>query len=232
MSEITKKAMRRIYRIYGVRQIRKHGFWFVDIPRTSSTSIKYELAKTYGITYAKRVFTEGESPHPWIFPSHLPAQEMRRILGEELWENVFTFTFVRNPWDRMVSLFHYRKEVGSIPKGISFRDYVLQFNTPRYLLKGHAYSSPVYYYGLLEYIVDSDNNVIVDFIGRYENRTEDLRTIANRISCPELDNICLQNTNKSNTHYSEYYDDDTKDVISRVFEKDIDMFEYSFEQKM
>ena len=229
---LVKKIIKGIIRNYGIRQIRKYGFWFVDIPRTSSTSIKNELAKIYGITYAKRKLgATGFDNLRYIFPCHLPAQQIRSIIGEELWERIFTFTFIRNPWDRMVSLFHYMKEQGNLPEEVVFRDYVLQFNTPRYMLKSHAHSYHAYYYGLSEYVVDSDDNVIVDYIGRYENRMEDIRAISDKISCQDLGNLCLQRIERSHKHYSEYYDDETKDVISRVFKRDIEMFEYSFQQE-
>jgi hypothetical protein len=230
---LIKETIKIIMRNYGIRQIRKHGFWFVDIPRTSSTGIKNELVKMYGVTYSKGKLGENRYYHKlrYIFPPHLPAQQMRKILGEELWARIFTFTIIRNPWDRMVSLFHYMKREGSLPKKITFRDYVLQFNTPRYMLKNQSHGYHAYYYGLSEYIVDSDDNVIVDYIGRYENRMEDIRIITDKIGCQDLGNLHLEKIGRSHKHYSQYYDDETKDVISRVFKRDIERFEYSFEEK-
>ena len=35
------------------QEIKANGFWFVDIPRTSSTSIRVELGQQYGPAYAK-----------------------------------------------------------------------------------------------------------------------------------------------------------------------------------
>ena len=220
-------------RYYGRTQISKHGYWFVDIPRTSSTSIKNELARMYGVTYGKASLGANifDRLRQQIFPCHLPAQEIRKILGEELWARIFTFTIIRNPWDRMVSMFHYMKKQGDLPTRLTFRDYVLQFNAPRHLLKGQLHSYHAFYYGLLEYIVDSNDNIIVDYIGRYENRTEDIRIIADKIGCQDLGNLHLQETERSHKHYSQYYDDETKDVISTVFTRDIERFGYSFEEK-
>ena len=35
----------------------------------------------------------------------------------------------------------------------------------------------------------------------------------------------------SHQHYSHYYDDHSKKLVGKMFEKDIDLFRYSFESK-
>src|SRR5262245_8701167 len=103
------KTMLRNY--YGRSQIRRHGFWFVDIPRTSSTSIRVELGRFYGLPYGKSKTFEDQYSTPQIFRDHVPAREMREILGTDLWERIFTFALVRNPWDRIVSMYNWRRKV-------------------------------------------------------------------------------------------------------------------------
>lgn len=215
---------------YGIRQIRRHGLWFVDIPRTSSSSIKVELGQIFGKAYGKSNLLDKEYSQAQIFPDHVPAQQMREIIGKELWATLFAFAVVRNPWDRMVSLFTYRKKLGDLPKNISFKNYILQFTSPRYLLDGSLHSKRPYYYGMSEYILDSRDNVIVDFIARYENRDLDFKKISERIGI-ELGSLHIQKGSTFKRHYAEYYDEETKNIVGRIFSKDIELLAYSFEQQ-
>ena len=41
------------------------------------------------------------------FYSHIPAKEIRRLIGEEIWNGYYKFTIEKNPWDRQVSLYHW-----------------------------------------------------------------------------------------------------------------------------
>ena len=68
------------------------GLIFVHITRTGGTSIEVALA--------------GQD---WwqISPQtkHLSARQIRIQVGEEKWSDYFKFSIVRNPWDRVVSMF-------------------------------------------------------------------------------------------------------------------------------
>ena len=69
---------KKIKTIYGIFQIRRRGIWFIDIPRTSSSSIKAELGRLYGSTYAKsNIHNKGYGSRS-IFPDHLTAYKMRK----------------------------------------------------------------------------------------------------------------------------------------------------------
>lgn len=103
INKIDKIIFDKIELHQAIYQVKKNGFWFVDIPRTSSSSIKIELAHMYGKAYSKinllernlidKKYTLDKSP----FKNHLTAIEMKRILGEKIWDEIFTFTLVRNP---------------------------------------------------------------------------------------------------------------------------------------
>ena len=159
----------------------------------------------------------------------MTAQEVKSIFKEDLWNKLFTFTIVRNPWDRMVSLYFYRLLKGQLPSDLDFRDYIIQLKSPRYKLAKSMHSRPTYYYGSSEYILDEKDNVIVDFIGKYENREEALQVISKRIDCPMRSELCLQKAKPPDLHYSRFYDNETRKLVADVFAKDIELFGYEFE---
>ena len=161
-----------------------------------------------------------------LAPSHLTAKEARDILGQNLWEKLFTSTIVRNPWDRMFSFYSYRKGVRSIPAKWSFRDYVLalrNFVKNKHLPKIFDYGP--YYYQMADFVLDDDGKILIDYIARYENRKQDLQYIGSRIGLPTLGQFIHTNkSRKENAHYSQFYDDETRELVRELCAKDIEMF--------
>jgi hypothetical protein len=69
----------------------RHNAIFVHIPKTAGTSVLAGLG-------ADRVFD-----------THAPAQTYRAVYGE-FYSGAFRFAFVRNPWDRLASSFHFMRD--------------------------------------------------------------------------------------------------------------------------
>ena len=167
--KLYKRLSRRIDHAYGCSRVRRNGFWFVDIPRTSSSSIRSELGMRFGKAYGKSNMLQKEHALEQIFPDHLPAIKMRNTLGKSTWDRIFTFTIVRNPWDRIYSIYNYRLGKNGIPDDLTFRDYVLAMDKPDSdtgLFRYHGFR-----YGSSDYVLDENNEIIVDHIARYEKRT-------------------------------------------------------------
>jgi len=146
----------------------------------------------------------------------------RKFLNTRDFNNMFKFTIVRNPFDRVVSAFHYLQE--HHPETISADENFVDFIKTRFSKYGveidrhfhHQYPNIIF-----------NGNIFVDYIGRFENLKDDWKTIASKIDCSQE----LPHINKSKHEpYQTYYDDkECFEIVSSVYKKDIELLEYSYE---
>jgi hypothetical protein len=162
------------------------------------------------------------------------AQYSKQYLGKDI-SDFFTFSFVRNPWDRQVSRFFAQRHTGK-----SFEAWIKDFEIRHD--KGGGFEKiindknlfgrcdwPCYYW-----LCNEEGNLNdLNFIGRFENLNEDFLHVCDVLKAdPEtmkLSERKLPHKNKSNrNHYRGYYNSYTKGVVKRLFERDIDAFSYAF----
>jgi len=146
-------------------------------------------------------------------------------------KNYYKFTFIRNPFSRLVSEYHYmidqslknskRIEVYGISKlKLSFKEFCKNLNN----LDDYCY--PYHDATLLDYVVDANGNQMLDFIGRFENLQEDFNIVCDKIGIPHRE---LPHKIKSkHKHYTEYYDDETRQIVAERYANDIEYFGYEF----
>lgn len=176
-------------------------FIFIHIVKTGDTSIERALNLNW---------------------EHKTALEKIKQVGQSRWNSIFTFAFVRNPWDRVVSHFHFRKsKKNKIEQSTTFRDWVeLTYGQEGQTIDYHHYLMPQ-----SMWVADHDGIILVDFIGRFENLSEDFKYVCKQIG----KNAALPYINATkHRHYRDYYDDRTIKIVERWFRKDIEMFGYKF----
>ena len=201
----------------------KHKFVFIATPKTGSTTIRKSLAKYSDI----KSVGDKTSPYYW----HTSALELKEHFNEKNWNwnEYFKFTFVRNPWSRCVSKWEHRKRVSNNQTlldnrdefAIQSRNLIHKWKSFRGMLRrGHVGNSQY------NWCFDASGNQLVDFIGKTENFQEDFNTICDKIKIPQQQ-LPRKNATK-HKHYTEYYDDETKQIVAEKYAKDIAYFGYEF----
>jgi chondroitin 4-sulfotransferase 11 len=157
------------------------------------------------------------------FQGHKKAFEYKQSTPN-IFDNYFKFTFVRNPWDRVVSFYHYQIKRGwdyyPFNETIAFKKFVKEW------LRQMPGQTTLNTNSCYDWISDENNDLLVDFIGRFENFQEDFNIVCDKIGIPQQQ---LPHKNKSkHKHHTEYYDDETRQIVAEQYAKDIEYFGYEF----
>lgn len=208
---------------------KKKKFIFVHVQKTAGISLQQVLQK------------HAPDARLWHGRHSLASTGVAEI-GREQWERYFSFAFVRNPWDRLVS--HYsmiREKIDELtpeqreearPFKFEIWNYVLHFshdfesfldNCTGLIWDRDCYKS--FMFNQVDYLTDEKGEVVVDFIGRFENIVADANEVLGRIGIDA--EIPRLNTSKR-SDYRDYYTPRTRDLVARRFARDIEKFGYEF----
>jgi Sulfotransferase family len=164
---------------------------------------------------------------------HYTIAQYRMMFSKEEFDSFFKFTFVRNPWDRVISAYYYLKDGGRIMNDrrmserfiqphATFRDFVLNFVTEANIA-GAIHFRPQY-----EFICMSEARPPeVDFIGRFEQLADDFEMVRTRLGLAH--GLASSNRGRSRpASYRDSYDGEMIDRVARVYRRDIELFGYDF----
>ena len=198
---------RRRYYVFEDRRLA-----YISTAKVACTSIKTAMMQPYNIHHNVHM------AWPHIFKGHLKDGH----------QDFFKFSFVRNPFDRLVS--GYRDKIfnkpkkehfDSIPTNISFAEFVAEVvKRPDCLINGHFQSqfTKLYQYPELQ----------VDFLGRFENLADDWLPIATRFEFdPQLPHK-MKSTKRKGVHkdYRVYYTEELVHLVYNRFRADVEAFGY------
>lgn len=213
----------------------RYNFLFVHIAKTGGTSVRAALEPLRWRDpwyYAQFVCSKLShlSGHRigTKFPRHARIIAAQEMLPEELFERLFKFAFVRNPWDLQVSSFHHiRRERPHLMQGMDDFETFLRWKLdPERPYQFHIDTSIQLQ---VEYLVDLHGNILTDFAGKYERLHEDFETACQRIGIktPALPHKRQATDRKKD--YRSYYTDATRELVAEHFRRDIEAFGYTFD---
>ncbi len=173
--------------------------------------------------------------------THDHAAWVKDDLGD-IWDELYKVAFVRNPWDRLVSWYAmfqrkgnttWYKRVTGLGNYNKIRQYVLD-NTnsfDEFIYKctdiiEDSDGKKSFLYNQLDYVSDAEGEVMVDYIGRFENIVEDTGVVFKKL-CIEGASLPHKNISE-HRNYRTYYTDETRDIVAERYARDIEYFGYEF----
>jgi hypothetical protein len=194
------------------------------LPFDKSQSIFVHIPKCAGISVNKTLFNS-------LAGGHTTLDQYINVFPPALFQSYFKFTFVRNPWDRVVSAYSFLQNGGlnkwdndfyekELKQYKSFKDFVEGWLNQENILKFHHFKPQHLYF------IDKYNKVSVDFIGYFEHIEEDFCIIAEKVGCK---NALTKRNAVSRDDYRSYYDQDTIKIVADVYKKDIQLLNYEFD---
>jgi len=227
---------------------------FVHIPKIAGQSIDHVFLRLLGLTWETRSpLLLKPNADPKLGPptlAHLKASEYVKCghVTQEQFDSYFKFSFIRNPWDRLVSEYKYR----GLQRRFDFKTFLFKhFPKPNWTDE-YRHVIPQY-----DFLFDEEGFQLVDFIGRFENLQNDFDEACRRLGIPQTtlpyvnkssgDSVVSRDSRKllaairrllygkrtvKNTlqQYTEYYDDEAKEFVENLYKKDIETFKYQFEK--
>jgi len=199
---------------------------FYRIPKNASTSIYDKLGSLNFIKKHDSIISVNVNQKIYknfFTPSHLKPHELFNIIGPTVKKH-FSFCVVRNPWDRVVSMYKFAtkyklNKLYDIRDNLNFLDFCNILNdhkNDKYFLASHLQSEWAFDY-------PRPNKIL-----KFENIQEDFEKMAKNANLNLLSNKLPHLNDTEHSHYSDYYNRETKLIVYNLFEQDIDNFKYTF----
>jgi hypothetical protein len=216
-----------------------NNFIYIHIPKTGGSSIRNSLNKNYQlefnaskINFKKMGFSnldkkfENYNFSIQDFKDHLPYQLIKK---KGLNNNKFIFTFVRNPFSRLISLFfeitrdHKNHKRFNNGNKISFENFVKKITK-----KSYWFSIP-----MIDYLGKKNLNDI-NFIGKFENFENDIFALKKKFKIK----IITKHHNHNNsipsklkfTNYTNFYSNNKIiNLVYKYYKEDFNEFNYNFD---
>lgn len=228
---------------------------FFHIPKTAGQSIEQAILSDLDIPWDER------RTHPQLLmhlsdnptlPNSLvhltPKQYLSHgFISEPQFDSMFKFAFVRNPWARLVSSYHYL----GIDAVWTFKDFLF-----KHLHELDSRTAALHLLPQSDFVEDESGKLCTDFIGYFETLNEDFEEVATILSLKsktlpfrnksprpkrepsiltslkhiiKLQRYRLKIQRNTRDHYTKYYDGESLELTRKLFIRDIDNFGYTFD---
>lgn len=214
----------------------QHKCIFIHIPKTAGTSIERKLGNFEKLNrgvqdhrsirkiepinladLAKTIVSTDPKSFIIYFKRYLKGIQSNY---NRTYHEYFKFSFVRNPWSRAFSWYknvmrdcHHRNRF-NVPDKCSLKEFINNHMDQNELKPQ------------LQWIIDKNGKIPLDFIGRFENLENDFRYVADKLGF--RDKTLPKLIVGDGQNYSSYYDNDMINRIHEIYADEIDYFRFRF----
>jgi hypothetical protein len=204
---------------------------FIHIPKNGGSYIAETLSKYYGFKnyYLQRpdheLFCLGkdksvdkhENKIHGTLMYYKTSTYINQIMGmnNQKWNTYFIFTFVRNPYDRLVSGWNYCNKYN-----IPFKNYI-QINQ-----NANSYDYWHVFMPQIRHIIGDNGKIKINYMGKVENIENDLKDILLKIGFTKIIHIPFKKNSKKHDNYITYYDNDILEEVNILMNEDLNYLDY------
>ena len=177
----------------------------------------FHIPKTAGISISNSLFGDVK----W---GHRSVNFYKSYYGEKIFNSLYKFCFVRNPYDRLFSAYSFLKQGGINNQDLEFSNSYLQefASFDEFVLKGlekEEIMNWVHFKPQYTFVCDENDNIVMDFIGKMENLKADFNTVCKHLNIESE----LQELNMSSAKKNEF-SEEVKAMIKLKYQKDFNLF--------
>lgn len=187
-------------------------FIFIHIPKVAGIS----LVSAMGF----------ENEHKW----HIPVRFYQQIIPDKF-DDYFKFTFVRNPWDRVLSAYTFLQQGGLSQRDEKISRFVNSYGSfEKFVMQWLSIDSAnnlLHFTPMVNYLTGINNNLVMDFVGKYETLQDDYKKIQEILHIGA--DLPHKNASKSVTDFRSAYTPQMIDRVACIYERDINTFGYDFD---
>jgi len=218
---------------------KKYKCIFIHIPKTAGTSIENKLGHFVELSHNvqdHRILSEIELNTDAKLNIRKIAYVIKRgkwnrivpaiknyfkpVISRKTYYSYFKFAVVRNSWSRMFSYYQmtlrnssYTEDPADKQHFLSFKNYLLHHTDPEFMSQ-------------MRYIKDRNGKIPLDYIIRFEKVQEGFDLVGSKIGMEDTELPKLLMWKQKD--YSKYYDDQTIEIVRKLFKEEIDYFKFKF----